>query len=171
MIVGTSTNCSTINGSDRAAREGQDDDEEIMGTSITCSATGKSKRRKNSQHAVHHLRHGRIEDLHHRCKLRRILHEVPLHTPCGCTSTRSAGRIPGGSRVCPRKAWCSSRTSPSLALVPGFCPRRAAFGCALWCAAAARAMATLSCSCRQALRSRRSRRLTAAPRGASSHHD
>ena len=32
----------------RAAREGQDDDEEIMGTSITCSATGKSKRRKNS---------------------------------------------------------------------------------------------------------------------------
>ena len=42
MIVGTSANCSTINGSDRAAREGQDDDEEIMGTSITCSATGKS---------------------------------------------------------------------------------------------------------------------------------
>ena len=36
-------------------------------------------------------------------------------------------------------------------------PRRAAFGCALWRAAAARAIATLSCSCRQALHSRRSR--------------
>ena len=83
--------------------------------------------------------------------------------PCGCSSTRSAGRIPGGSRVCPRGAWCSSRTSPSPALVTVFWPRKAAFGCALWCAEGARAMATLSCSCRQALRSRRSRRLTAAP--------
>ena len=46
--VGTSTNCSTNCGSGRAAREGQDDDEEIMGTSITCSATGRSKRRKKS---------------------------------------------------------------------------------------------------------------------------
>ena len=56
-------------------------------------------------------------------------------------STNRSSRVPGGSRVCPRRAWCSSRTSPSLALVPGFCPRRAAIGCALWGAAAARAMA------------------------------
>ena len=33
------------------------------------------------QHCVDHLRHRSIEDLHHRCKLRRILHDVPLHTP------------------------------------------------------------------------------------------
>ena len=99
MIVGTSTNCSTINGSDRAAREGQDDDEEIMGTLITCSATGKSKRRKNSStlSTICGTGASRIctigassEGSSTKCRSTR---------PCGCTSTRSAGRIPGGGEV------------------------------------------------------------------------
>ena len=83
MIVGTSTNCSTINGSDRAAHEGQDDDEEIMGTSITCSATGKSRATEELQHAVHHLRHGSIEDLHGWQVIDELLPRVPrpLHLP------------------------------------------------------------------------------------------
>ena len=46
-IVGTSINCSTTCGSLRTAREGHED-EEIMGTSETCSATGRSRRRENS---------------------------------------------------------------------------------------------------------------------------
>ena len=45
--VGTSTNCSTTCVSRRTAREGHID-EEILGTLITCSATGRSMRRKNS---------------------------------------------------------------------------------------------------------------------------
>ena len=63
---------------------------------------------------------------------------------------------PQGGVFCPCGASYVACTTSSLALAPVFCPRRAAFGCALWCAAAARTMTTLSCSCRQALRSRRS---------------
>ena len=65
---------------------------------------------------------------------------------CSAGSSRTPGRTP----------WRRSLSVPvgathtSLALVPFFCPRGAAYGCALWCAAAARATATLSCSCRQA---------------------
>ena len=43
--IGTSTNGSAICGSRRTERE-EHEDEEIMGTSLTCSATGRSKRRK-----------------------------------------------------------------------------------------------------------------------------
>ena len=85
--------------------------------------------------------------------------------PCGCTSTRSAGRIPRGSRVCPRRAWCSSRTSPSPALVTVLWPRKASFavGPYEWCSTVARAIAIDIRSCRHHERSRRSRRRLAAP--------
>ena len=45
--VGISINCSTTHGLRRTVREGHDD-EETLGTSITCSAIGKSMRRKES---------------------------------------------------------------------------------------------------------------------------
>ena len=61
---------------------------------------------------------------------------------CSAGSSRTPGRTPRGGRFTPREASYNSWTSSSLALVPDFCPRRA--------------MATLSCSCRQALHSRRS---------------
>ena len=85
--------------------------------------------------------------------------------PCGCISTRGAGRVPGGSRVCPRRAWCSSRTSPSPALVTVLWPRMASFavGPYEWCSTVARAIAIDIRSSRHHERSRRSRRRLAAP--------
>ena len=73
--------------------------------------------------------------------------------------------IPGGSRVCPRRAWCSSRTSPSPALVTVLWPRKASFavGPYEWCSTVARAIAIDIRSCRHHERSRRSRRRLAAP--------
>ena len=134
-----------------------------MGTSITCSATAGTELRKN-------------ETTSSGCSTTcstgtsRICSssKMPLCctiAPCGCTSTRGVGRVPGGSRVCPRRAWCSSRTSPSPALVTVFWPRKASFamGPYEWCPIVARAIAIDIRSCRHHERSRRSRRLRAAP--------
>ena len=48
-IVGTFPNSSTIRGSRRTAQEGQDE-HEILGTAMACSAIGRSKRRKDHKH-------------------------------------------------------------------------------------------------------------------------
>ena len=45
--VGTSTNCYADCGSGTKKRDGHGE-QEILGTAITCSATGRSRRRKNS---------------------------------------------------------------------------------------------------------------------------
>ena len=55
----------------RFKREGHED-EEIMGTSITYSSTGRSRNRKTS--------HRKIENLHERADVSHVLHEVPPHT-------------------------------------------------------------------------------------------
>ena len=82
---------------------------------------------------------------------------------CGPGSARMPGRAPGGRAVCARRPSCEACSSTSLALAPVFGPRGAAFCCALWCVAAARAMRTVCCSCRHHERSRRSRRRLATP--------
>ena len=82
---------------------------------------------------------------------------------CGPGSKRLPGRTPGSGGFCARRPSCCSCSTSSLALAPVFGPRGAAFCCALWCVAAARAMRTVSCSCRHHERSRRSRRRLATP--------
>ena len=71
-------------------------------------------------------------------------------TPLRPGLREDAPPLPGGGLFSPRRASYVTWTSPSPALVPVLWLLGAAFGCELWCAAAARAMATLSCSCRQA---------------------
>ena len=102
-IVGTSTNCSTACGALSTAREGHDD-EETLGTSITCSATGKSKRRKNSNtvSAICGARRSRI------CTNGQTF-------PMSCqpaTSDRGAGRPRWGRGASRNVTCCSSRASP-----------------------------------------------------------
>ena len=168
MIVGTSTNCSTINGSDRAAREGQDDDEEIMGTSITCSATGRSKRRKKSiaLSTICGTGASRI-CTYGKSSINWLVCRATL-TCQPATSDRGAGRPKTGRGVVRNFAvWCNSCSSPCTVLVPCFCPRRAA--CVVptlpkeWWVTVARTIWTAICSWRQKLLSRRSRRRRAEP--------
>ena len=160
--VGTSTNCSTTCGSLRTAREGHED-EEIMGTSITCSGTGKSKRRKKSiaLSTICGTGASRISSMN--CSVCRA-----TLTCQPATSDRGAGRLPAGRGVVRNFAvWCNSCSSPCTVLVPCFCPRRAA--CVVptlpkeWWVTVARTIWTAICSWRQKLLSRRSRRRRAEP--------
>ena len=76
--VGTSTNFSADCGSGTRERDGHGE-QEILGTSITCSAIGKSRIRKVSRNVSKHLRHRKIENLHERADGAEIFHDVPHH--------------------------------------------------------------------------------------------
>ena len=118
MIVGTSTNCSTINGSDRAAREGQEDDEEILGTAMTCSSTGRSRARKNSSTLSTICGTGASRICTDGKSSMSCFPEC--RAPCTCqpaTSDRGAGRPPGGGGFCRRGASYVSPSTPSLPLL------------------------------------------------------
>ena len=152
--VGTSTNCSADCGSGTRERDGHGE-QEILGTSITCSATGRSKRRKKSiaQSTTCGTGASRI------CT--NGARSAKCYTACRCTrpsvrtSSRGVGRV-GGGVIRPMASYNSSLSS-SLALAV-FWPRGA-----VWCVASARAMATLIRAYRKYAQRRRSRRLLAAP--------
>ncbi len=90
-------------------------------------------------------------------------HRTVRSLRCGLGSGGRQGRTPGGGAFCARGPACVTCSSTSLALAPVFGPRGAAFCCAVWCVAAARAMRTVCCSCRHHERSRRPRRRLATP--------
>ena len=178
--VGTSTNCSAICGALSTVRQ-QREGNEISGTSMTCS-TGvcvsmSLKMLKMSTNCSPICGTGASRICTNGASWAICSAKCRPTRPCGFTSTRSAGRIPGGSRVCPRRAWCSSRTSPTPALVTVFSPRKASYlapsttlvsrieGVVLeeWWSASARAIRTVCRSCFNHERSRRSRRRLAAP--------
>ena len=72
--VGTSTNCSADCGSGTRERDGHGG-QEILGTSIACSAIGQSRIRKASVTSPHR----KIENLHKRADGSQVLHVVPLN--------------------------------------------------------------------------------------------
>ena len=76
---------------------------------------------------------------------------------CGPGSRRLPGRTPGSGGFCARRPSCCSCSTPS--------PTQAIFGPlgAVWCVNSARVIATVIRSCRSHERSRRCRRLIAAP--------
>ena len=91
-------------------------------------------------------------------------HHMPgTNAPAPPASDNRSGRVPGRGRFCARGPPCFSWTSPSLALVAGFCSRGAPYCCALWCDAAAKAAARDTRSCLHHERSLRCLRRKAAP--------
>ena len=82
---GTFTNCSADCGSRTRERDGHGE-QEILGTSITCSAIGKSRIRKCN--AFNHLRHRKIENLHVRADGAEIFHDVPHQTSLPASNLR-----------------------------------------------------------------------------------
>ena len=130
-----------------------------LGTSITCSATAGTKLRKKESTST-----GCSTICSTGTSRASTSSKMPLCctiAPCGCTSTRGVGRVPGGGGFCRRG---NSRSSTSLALV--VCRRSAASRStllALWWSCSARAIATVCRSCRNMQRSRRSLRRRAEP--------
>ena len=155
--------------SGRTAREGQDDDEENMGTSIACSATGRSKRRKNSSTLSTNCGTGASRVCTAGQTSAICSTTCRTNTTClPATSDRGAGKPPAGRGVVRNFAvWYNSCSSPCTVLVPCFCPRRAA--CVVptlpkeWCCTEARTIWIAICSWRQNERNLRSRRTRAAP--------
>ena len=84
--VGTSTNCSADCGSGIREREGHGE-QEILGTSITCSAIGRSSPQR-VLHVVHLLRYRKIKNLHERADGTEIFHVVPLQTSLPASDLR-----------------------------------------------------------------------------------
>ena len=76
--VGTSTICSAVCGSGIGEREGHGQ-HEILGHFDNLHGHRALRNPQGIQHVVHHLRHRKIKNLHQRCKLAKILHDVPLH--------------------------------------------------------------------------------------------
>ena len=147
------------------ARIGTSSDK-ILGTSITCSGSGKGRVKKmcEIQQLSHHLRH-RIIESRQRDRIDDLLHGAPL-----CKLLRPDLGEPlkpggqGGRHIIDVReedasgnsaVQCNSRSSsPALAML---CPREE------WCNFSARATATVIRSCRNTERSRRSLRRRALP--------
>ena len=111
--TGTSTSCSAIRGARRAVREKRDG-HEILGTLMTCSGTGKSKRASTATgwSTICGTETSRIGNLG--------APSASCSTVCRCTCTRPprgsarlAGRVPGGGGFSRRGA---SYVSPSTPL-------------------------------------------------------
>ena len=172
MIVGTSTNCSARRGRRRGQRCGIRSGE-ILGTAITCSSSAGASIfwRKSSTCSPPHLRHRIIEDLHEGRQIHEVRHGLPqnpLQWPHlnQVTAGQQAHPLnrPAYSTLClppwvegSSGPWrCSSRSPPPLLL-----PSSVSVGL---CGATSQQgpIATVTRSCRNMQRSRRSLRRWAA---------
>ena len=136
--------CPTICGSRKAAREGQEE-QEVLGTAITCSAIGRSKSRKASITAASPTRRLR------NCAARRTPYPRP-HWSSTC-STWPPWSLP-----------CSVREASCCSCLPTHSPLNFGGNAAEeWWKVSARTMRTVCRSCFSHERRRRSRRLLAAP--------
>ena len=165
--VGTSTICSADCGSGTRERDGHGE-QEILGTSTTCSAIGRSRIRKVSvtSPTICGTRRSRI------CTNGQMepRSSMTCRTTLPClpaTSDRGAGTPPpGSSSRLKSSGWgvggfrtfavefCSCPHTPALAIL---CPLEE------WCENSAKAMATVIHSCRNMERSRRALRRRATP--------
>ena len=114
--VGTSTNCSADCGSGTKKRDGHGE-QEILGTSITCSAIGRSRIRKVSVTFSTTCGTGRSRICTNRASSPRSLHDVPLQPhmwPPAAHTDRVAGNRPGGRGASETPPCGTTRTSPPV---------------------------------------------------------
>ena len=157
--VGTSTNCSADCGSGTREREGHGE-QEILGTSTTCSAIGRSRIRNVSIHVVHHLQLRSIENLHELADGTEIFHDVPLQTYLPASNLRQRYWPATLGEALPELGPSSTSRAAPPVLVAVLWFRGTPCE---WCCTEARTIWIAICSWRQNERILRSRRTRAAP--------